>query len=49
MSREKIFLRVVKGALVPADDYAMTKSARYPTIDWLRLLAGKTVKRSDDG
>jgi len=25
MSREKIFLRVVKGALVPADDYAMNK------------------------
>lgn len=25
MSREKIFLRVIKGALVPADDYAMNK------------------------
>ena len=25
MSREKIFLRVVKGALVPADDYALNK------------------------
>jgi hypothetical protein len=25
MSREKIFLRVVKGAMVPADDYAMNK------------------------